>query len=146
MSSEHDDLPPEETDDRFPSGPWTGFWIQGPIKGKQDLILTFSGGSVRGEGYDMSGDFLVRGTYDVEAGRAALRKIYPGSHTVEYDATADGNGLWGPWQINIPATRDHPGFHDRGGFHIWPVTSGEGEGLREHAEAPIHAHAPFRGE
>jgi len=49
-------LPTVETDPRFPSGPWVGFWIQSGL-GKQpmSLSLAFINGRVAGSG-DLSGN------------------------------------------------------------------------------------------
>ena len=46
-----------ETDPRFPSGPWTGFFLQRAIPGRHrmELRLTFHGGVMEGEGRDRVG-------------------------------------------------------------------------------------------
>ena len=43
-----------ETDPRFPSGPWTGFFLQPLVPGRHlmELRLTFRRGEVKGEGRD----------------------------------------------------------------------------------------------
>lgn len=105
-----------ETDDRLPSGPWTGFYIQWGRKGPQELGLTFSEGVITGGGGDAAGAFVVSGTYDTETGRCAMVKRYPG-YQVEYDGYIDHNGIWGRWVIRYkPFMAD-----DRGHFHIWPA-------------------------
>jgi hypothetical protein len=105
--------PTTETDSRFPSGPWIGFWIQ-PRLGKQrmTLWLQFANGSVNGSGRDIVGPFNFTGVYDLKTGRVLMTKQYEGAHTVQYDGANNGDGmwLWGLWNI-----RSH-----RGGFHLWP--------------------------
>ena len=43
---------PVESDDRFPSGPWKGFFLQPILPGRHwmELILTFREGVMTGEG------------------------------------------------------------------------------------------------
>jgi hypothetical protein len=126
-------VPPDstlETDDRFPSGPWKGFYIQWGMQGRQRLNLTFREGVVTGYGSDPGGDFHVRGTYDPGAGRARLTKMYA-QHRVEYDGHAEGDGIWGRWEIR------GVGYTDRGGFHIWPDADGESRHDDAEAEEPV---------
>lgn len=104
---------PVETDPRFPSGRWTGFWIQRLTgRGHMGLVLRFGEGIVQGEGSDLVGDFAMSGTYDLKTGKVSLLKTYHGAHSVRYEGQNEGDGLWiwGLWHIGI----------DRGGFHIWP--------------------------
>jgi hypothetical protein len=129
-----------ETDSRFVSGRWRGFYIQSGTRGKQELILRFAGGVVSGEGRDPAGGFVVKGSYDTERGRAWINKVYP-THVVEYDGHAEpsaersvNGGIWGTWQIRYigaPA--------DRGGFHIWPEGEGLGDERELKAERPMPA-------
>jgi hypothetical protein len=105
-----------ETDERFPSGPWVGFWMQGKTLGRQwmqNLWLEFREGRVKGGGSDIVGNFALRGEYEVASGSFTILKDYLGLHTVTYVGRNenDGNWLWGVWTIRA---------HDRGGFHIWP--------------------------
>lgn len=132
--SDEPPIPALETDERFPSGPWSGFYIQWGRRGRQRLTLTFRDGLVEGGGDDPGGSFTVRGTYDTQAGKVALRKVYA-FHTVEYDGHAEGDGIWGAWVIRAV------GYSDHGGFHIWPDAQGEQEARHEQAEAPEPAHA-----
>jgi len=102
-----------ETDPRFPSGPWTGFWIQrGWGKQRMSLSLAFAEGRVAGSGRDIVGKFEFTGTYDLKSGRVQMVKQYEQRHRVAYDGANQGDGvwLWGVWSI-----RSH-----RGGFHLWP--------------------------
>ena len=53
-----------ETDPRFPSGPWTGFFLQPLLPGRHlmELRLTFRHGAMSGDGRDWVGPFVVRAT------------------------------------------------------------------------------------
>jgi hypothetical protein len=105
-----------ETDPRFPSGEWTGFWLQRAYAGRQwmRLFLTFKEGFITGAGSDRIGDFDMRGTYDLVTGACSIAKTYHGAHAVEYEGRNEGDGLWiwGLWTIRP---------FDRGGFHLWPA-------------------------
>ena len=107
---EHADL---ETDPRFPSGPWTGYFLQKAIPGRHrmELRLTFRGGAMTGEGRDWVGPFTIRGRYSVADGKCYWTKRYAGKHDVFYQGFNEGKGIWGVWEIVE---------WSRGGFHIWP--------------------------
>jgi hypothetical protein len=107
-----------ETDPRFPSGPWAGFFLQRELPGRHqmELRLTFRDGLLTGEGRDRIGPFVVRGRYDVADGKCAWIKHYVGRHDVFYQGYNEGNGIWGVWSI--------PPLY-RGGFHIWPEGMGD---------------------
>lgn len=110
-----------ETDPRFPSGPWRGFFLQnllGPGKFWMDLHLTFHDGRLGGEGRDKLGAFHVTGRYHLEDGKRHWSKRYAGRHEVAYEGYNEGKGIWGTWKI--PPTA-------HGGFHIWPVAMGDPE-------------------
>src|SRR5690348_6283620 len=113
--------PPEapEADERFPSGPWTGFFLQPPLVGRQwmELSLTFRAGTMTGEGRDRVGEFLIRGRYELDSGRCWWSKRYVGKHDVSYSGYNEGRGIWGTWEIQVPPLR--------GGFHIWPEAMGD---------------------
>lgn len=127
-----------ESDPNWPSGPWTGFFIQtlAPAgKHRMDLRLTFQQGVLTGEGRDWVGQFLFRGSYDVATGQCHWTKRYLGKHDVFYKGFNEGKGIWGVWEI--PAT---PGFlPSRGGFHIWPegMPDPSGDRLTEEADLPV---------
>ena len=107
-----------ETDPRFKTGRWKGFWIQGAARSRTELDLRFDGGEVSGDGHDWVGDYVLSGVYDLETGKVSWVKAYLDSHTVEYDGCAEtSNGIWGMWSI---------GTYDKGGFQIWPEDQ-EGE-------------------
>ncbi len=125
-----------ETDPRFPSGPWHGFWIQKfHPKGKHrtELTLTFRQGVLTGEGRDWVGKYLVRGRYELDSGRCHWTKSYVGKHDVFYQGFNEGKGIWGTWEINFAE------MQWRGGFHIWPkgMADPNGDALKEEADLPL---------
>ena len=105
---------PDESDPRFPSGPWRGFFLMAHSPGRHtmELHLKFRKGGMTGEGRDMIGSFLIRGKYQLDDGKCPWTKRYVGKHDVFYQGYNEGKGIWGIWEI--PPTW-------RGGFHIWPV-------------------------
>ncbi len=120
-----------EADFRFPSGPWTGFFLQPPHVKRHwmDLTLTFKDSTIRGTGHDWVGDFLITGRYELDSGKCWWTKRYIDKHDVSYQGYAEEKGIWGTWEIP-PAWR--------GGFHIWPkATGGPGDDkLQEAIEMP----------
>ena len=131
-----EDQPNLESDPRFPSGPWTGYFLQKELPGKHtmELSLTFQQGTMTGEGRDRVGDFIVRGHYTVEDGKCWWTKRYVGKHDVFYQGYNEGKGIWGKWEIPLGQL----GVHFQGGFHIWPVGMGDptGDHLYEAADVP----------
>ena len=123
-----------ETDPRFPSGAWTGFFLQPILPGRHtmELHLTFGEGEMTGEGRDRVGKFVIRGRYSTGDGRCYWTKRYLGKHDVFYKGFNEGKGIWGLWEM--------PGERQKGGFHIWP--EGESDPTRpelvEEADLPIH--------
>lgn len=111
-----DDL---ETDPRFPSGPWVGYFLQKAMPGKHlmELHLRFRNGEMTGQGRDWVGAFLIRGRYETAEGRCRFHKRYVGLHDVYYTGFGENKGIWGTWEI--PTVAD-PTIN-KGGFHIWPV-------------------------
>jgi hypothetical protein len=134
MNAGHDEQ--LETDPRFPSGPWIGFWLQKshPGRNMMELRLTFQGGAMTGEGRDWVGDFLIKGRYDVADGKCHWTKHIIGKHDVFYAGYNEGKGIWGMWEINFEALAV-----DRGGFHIWPEGMGDmtNEHLTAEADLPV---------
>src|SRR5580704_9400274 len=123
-------IPPgmPETDPRFPSGPWTGFFLQYWFPGRHTtkLELTAAGGELTGTGRDWVGPYTMDGSYDLATGHCEWTKRYLGKHQARYRGTNDGHGIWGVWEI-----RQLGGLYlDRGGFHIWP----EGSDVSEESE------------
>ena len=107
---------PLEPDSRFPSGKWTGFFIDKRLPGKHwmELVLHFSQGKMTGTGRDRVGTFAVDGTYQLDDGRCVWVKQYAGLHRVNYRGFNEGKGIWGTWEL-----KDR-GYTFTGGFHIWP--------------------------
>jgi hypothetical protein len=134
-----------ETDPRFPSGPWTGFFLQRQIPGKHmmDLRLTFKSGAMTGEGRDWVGAFVIRGRYDLTDGKCYWTKRYLGKHDVFYDGFNEGKGIWGRWELHSG------GVTYNGGFHIWPEGMDDPTKLHLTAEAelptPVEAEAITAG-
>lgn len=126
-----------ETDPRFPSGPWTGYFLQPLIPGRHlmELKLTFQAGEMTGEGRDWVGRFLIRGRYDVDTGKCYWTKKYVGKHDVFYHGFNEGKGIWGLWEI---------GKESKGGFHIWPegMPDPSQPHLTEAADLPVTAEPP----
>jgi len=107
-----------ETDPHFPSGPWTGFFLQKLYPGRHpsDLGLRFENGAMTGAGADWVGTFTVTGRYDIATGECHWSKRYAGKHDVFYRGFNEGKGIWGVWEIGPSPTLGHA----KGGFHIWP--------------------------
>lgn len=129
--------PSLESDPRFPSGPWAGYFLQPAVPGRHlmELHLTFQQGQLTGEGRDYVGKFLVRGRYFLADGKCHWTKRYVGKHDVFYQGYNEGRGIWGTWEI--PALQESA--VQRGGFHIWPegMHDPTGSHLAEHAEIPL---------
>src|SRR5207249_1161403 len=102
-----------ETDPRFPSGPWTGFWLQSVLPGRHmmDLRLTFQNGKITGTGRDRVGEFTFQGRYNLIDCICQWIKRYIGKHDVAYKGYNEGKGIWGIWEMS---TELAPGAH-RGG-------------------------------
>ncbi|HTQ38365.1 MAG TPA: hypothetical protein VMJ32_05025 [Pirellulales bacterium] len=107
-----------EPDPRFPSGAWTGFYLQYWLPGRHatNLQLSFSEGKLSGEGKDQVGRYTVDGGYDLETGQCQWTKQYIGRHCIAYKGTNEGHGIWGVYELNQLWGL----LTDRGGFHIWP--------------------------
>ena len=133
---------PLETDPRFPSGRWVGFWIQSQLPAgrfETELHLTFVQSVLSGEGRDWVGAYTVRGRYHLEDGRCFWTKHYTEKHDVFYEGYNEGKGIWGTWEISKE-------FH--GGFHIWPegMPDPTGSHLTEQADLPQPVEEPERRE
>lgn len=123
-----------ETDPRFPSGPWTGFFLQPHLPGRHlmELHLTFQAGGITGNGRDWVGKFVVRGRYTLADGTCYWSKRYLGKHDVYYQGFNEGKGIWGVWEI---PPGQNAGLVWKGGFHIWP------EGLHDPTKPVLHEEA-----
>jgi hypothetical protein len=126
-----------ETDPRFPSGPWIGFFLDPRVPGKHqmELGLTFSQGTMTGEGRDFVGKFLIRGKYELCDGKCHWTKRYLSRHDVFYSGFNEGKGIWGMWEIAAGPLWGSA----RGGFHIWPkeMPDPTGQHLTAEAEPPV---------
>jgi hypothetical protein len=112
------DLPTVERDARFPSGPWTGFFLQWWLPGRHTMALdlTFNGGQLQADGSDAVGPFTFHGDYDRSDGKCRWIKYYHGRHEVTYSGVNEGEGIWGVWEIRLAGGL----YKDQGVFHIWP--------------------------
>lgn len=122
-----------EADPRFPSGEWTGFFLQPRFysgKMKMSLSLKFRNSKITGNGTDIVGDFFMRGKYDVSSGEVRIHKRYLSVIDVYCKgyAEAQHKGIWGVWEI---------AQFDTGGFHIWPLADGEERNLAVGGEADL---------
>lgn len=137
MSETEPTGPPTEADPRFPSGPWTGFFLQPDLPGRHwmELRLDFREGVMTGEGRDRVGNFLIKGRYELDDGTCHWHKRYVGRHDVFYKGFNEGKGIWGTWEIASQL--------QKGGFHIWPEAMGDPTQQRLTAEAD--APAPTKG-
>lgn len=127
MSTPKSNADAVETDDRFPTGPWEGYFLQKSVDGarrKMELDLTFKGGRVSGDGRDGVGPFTLTGGYETDDGKVWWTKRYPW-HDVFYRGYAEAKGIWGTWEIEA---------FDRDGFHIWPKGSQAGDEQSERRE------------
>ena len=120
--------PAVETDPRFPSGRWLGFFLDRRMPGRHEmeLELTFRDGKLSGEGRDFVGEFLVRGHYQLEDGKCSWIKQYIGAHSIGYRGFNEGKGIWGTWELREFIWRA------TGGFQIWP------EGMEKSASDHLH--------
>jgi hypothetical protein len=125
-----------ETDPRFPSGPWTGFFLQKLLPGRHlmEMHLQFADGAISGSGRDRVGAFVIDGFYDLKDGSCRWHKQYVGLHSVFYRGFNEGKGIWGTWEIPT-----EPPHNRTGGFHIWPegMADPTQPHLSEEVEEPI---------
>jgi hypothetical protein len=116
--------------DLFPSGPWTGFFLDRRVPGRHqmELRLTFADGRMSGDGRDRSGTFTVDGVYSRTDGKCAFTKQYR-EHAIDYAGYNEGKGIWGTWKLSDLT----------GGFHIWPEGMADPtvQHLSEEADAPV---------
>jgi hypothetical protein len=123
------DLMGLERDPRFPSGRWTGFYIQPWMPGRHTMTLdlTFRDGGLEAQGSDRVGGFTFSGSYDPKDGACRWTKQYLGKHEVSYSGVNEGKGIWGVWEIRLLWGL----YRDRGVFHLWP------EGMSPDADADL---------
>ncbi len=102
----------------FPSGPWTGFFLEfhRPERGWMHLYLNFENGRIQGEGTDYVGPWHINGMFSEQDLNCNWIKQYVGQHQVEYTGQCSQQGIVGTWEIG-------PGYE--GKFHIWPSSRGD---------------------
>jgi hypothetical protein len=129
-----------ETDPRFPSGKWVGFFIDRRLPGRHqmEMTLSFSGGRLSGGGRDRVGSFTFTGTYSTADGKCEWVKQYVKAHLVTYRGFNEGKGIWGTWELK------ELGMVFTGGFHIWPegMADPTQPELEEEADVPVEVVAP----
>ena len=101
----------------FPSGPWTGFYQYQGRRLPHDFELTFDNGVIRGGGWDGVGEFVIKGSYDLESREVRWTKIYSNDHKLLYRGFREGKGIWGTWDSDEL---------QGSGFHIWPLAEQDG--------------------
>ena len=119
-----------EPDDRFPSGRWTGFFLQRELGSRRcwmQLHLEFAEGQLGGAGCDWVGEFMMRGTYDVDSGEVVIHKHYVGQHHVLYQGKSREKVIAGTWALG----------EFSGPFLIWPVGAGDPTERWVGAEEPL---------
>ncbi len=116
-----------ESDSRFPSGEWNGFFIQPGSRQRfvMEMFLEFCDARMSGGGDDIVGKFTISGRYDLETGRCSWAKQYVGQHCVDYGGVSREQGIVGGWTIQGAA----PGW--QGPFFIWPRALGDLESVFE---------------
>ena len=123
-----------ETDPRFPSGKWVGFFLDRRLPGKHqmEIVLTFANGRLTGTGCDRVGEFTFTGRYDLADGKCEWVKQYVRAHAIAYRGFNEGKGIWGTWEYATAIT---------GGFHIWPdgMADPTQPTLSEEADVPLEA-------
>ena len=109
---------PVESDQRLPSGEWSGFYLENhqPRRGWMHLYINFFEGKVAGEGTDYVGPWVIQGDYDLQQGVCQWTKQYLHKHRVEYQGKITDQGIQGVWKIRNWTT---------GPFHIWPRSRSE---------------------
>jgi hypothetical protein len=123
-----------ESDPNFPSGPWTGFFLQWWMPGRHMMAidLMFENGQLRATGSDPVGAFTFEGDYDLADSKCRWVKQYLGGHRVTYSGVNQGQGIWGVWEIRLGFGL----YTDQGVFHIWP----QGMTPSEEAQATVQAY------
>lgn len=130
---EQDQAPVDEQDPRYPSGAWTGYWLQRSYPGRHamELNLRFANGRVQGEGHDEAGKFTIKGRYSAPEGLCDMVKRYAGSGIdIRWDGWHGGAGVWicGVWKTP----------YDTGRFFLWPADQPDPSG-GEPASRPAEA-------
>jgi hypothetical protein len=109
-----------ESDPRFPSGVWIG-WFKQLRKFSMQVDMTFRNGAIVATGTDEQiGKFTYTGRYSLDDGRCSWTKVYQSrphaSAQVDYNGFNEGKGIWGDWEF--PELKNFA--HGHGGFCLWP--------------------------
>lgn len=127
----------------FPSGSWQGVYkYPHEHDGSQHQMrftLDFEDGRVVGTGTDDVGPFTWEGVYSTESFEVKMVKSYA-THVVHYEGMADGQGIYGRWDLLSTADKGNlkrifgDDFRKQfssscGGFHLWPVGEQETEAI-----------------
>lgn len=92
-----------ESDPRFPSGIWRGYYTQPNTGSEQHLTeahLHFFSGQIEGWGEDKVGSFNLEGGYRLTDGSCFWTKHYHGRHSLAYRGEASGGALSGIWEAS----------------------------------------------
>ena len=131
-----------ESDPRFPSGKWVGFFVDKRLPGKHqmEITITFAAGRMTGSGRDKVGSFTFDGEYDVTDGKCEWVKQYVKAHAIDYSGFNEGKGIWGTWKLHWQ------GLSYTGGFHIWPegMADPTQPTIEEEADIPMEEPTPER--
>ena len=86
-----------EIDDRFPSGEWTGFYLQPDSNERNGMNchLQFVADAISGGGDDPVGQYTIRGAYNTRTAECSWLKQYLGQHAVTYVGEARAGGIVG---------------------------------------------------
>ncbi len=121
-----------ETDERFPSGHWIGWYRQYGTRSRMLIRIWFQHGKVHATGSDGIGPFTFSGRYDTESGDVSFVKTYiarPELVEIFYQGRGEQKGVRGAWEFL--------GIRGGGEFHIWPESQSEGETDAVHVEQEI---------
>jgi hypothetical protein len=122
-----------------PSGPWTGFFNDraGGERHRVNLVVTFVGEIVSGQGEDRGGVFGLAGRYDLKSEEILCTKTYYGGAILQCRAFFEGEGIWGTWSGAGGET---------GGFQLWPAISAPREFARKDRTTAYAARVRLRAE
>lgn len=81
------------------SGPWTGYWIQGDMRGDVTIDMSIEGNRLIGRGSDFIDIFFIEGAYDDRTREVRLLMSYP-THQVHHKGVWDGLAIRGRWTID----------------------------------------------
>jgi hypothetical protein len=123
--------------DSLPSGPWTGFFNDraGGKRHRVNLVVTFVGEIVSGQGEDRGGVFGLAGRYDLDGEAMLCTKTYFGGAVLQCRAFFEGEGIWGTWS---------GAGGESGGFQLWPAISAPREFVKRARRTSFTTQARLR--